>query len=137
MVASTKALALHLSRDAMDCEPHGVVIRVTNPASQAALGRAFERMFLARGEVQVMRLSDSTARGFPHGNAPPVVSATAWLAVGINTAGVACYAMRWICLPEANPMVQRVFVEALMRKELVIESAKAGFSPVMRNDCGS
>ena len=137
MVASAKALALHLSRNAMDCEPHGVVTRVTNSASQVALGRAFERMFLARGEVQVMRLSDSTARGFPHGNAPPEVSATAWLAVGINTTGVACYAMRWICLPEANPMVQRAFVESLMGKELEIESAKAGFPATMRNDCGS
>lgn len=127
MAANAGALALQLARTALDYDRSGRVVRVTEPAAQGVLCRAFERMLRAGGEPQVVRLSENEAASFPRGGQVPAQGASAWLAAGVDRAGLATYALRWLDVSGLEPMAQRDCAEFALRAALVIECARSGF----------
>lgn len=127
MQASATRLAQKLSCTAMDYDQAGRVVRVTEPTAQEALARAFERMLHAGGDPQVLRISDSAALAFPRGQKPPMAGATAWLAVGIDRAGMATYCLRWLQLPGLGPIDDRRAAEVLLKALLAVECATPGY----------
>jgi hypothetical protein len=127
MRANARALAEKLSRTAMDYDQAGRVVRVTDAKAQAELARAFELMLQAGGEPQVVRISDSSARAWPRGGEPPIEGATAWLAVGIDRAGMATYCLRWLQLPGLGAMADRRAAEVLLKALLAVECATPGY----------
>ena len=124
--ARARDVALQLSRTAMDYNAAGQVVRVNHPRAQAALAKAYERLLRANGAPQVMRVSDDTAKAFPRAGQRPQADAGAWVAVGLDSAGLATYALRW--LPgAADPVAQRALAEAMMLSALSAECARPGF----------
>lgn len=127
MQANAKTLAQKLSCSSMDYDQAGRVVRVTDLTAQEALARAFERMLQAGGEAQVLRISDSAALAFPRGGQPPMAGATAWLAVGIDQAGMATYCLRWLQLPGLGAVGDRRAAEVLLKALLAVECATPGY----------
>jgi hypothetical protein len=127
MAAKARDAALRLAGATLDYDQSGRVVRVVDPRAQAALVRAFERMLRAGGAPQVLRLSDEAASAFPRGGQPPQEGATAWLAVGVDCAGLASYSLRWLPAFRIDPTAQRAFAEAMLLSALAVECARPGF----------
>jgi hypothetical protein len=127
MGANARMVAAQLSRSVIDYDQSGQAVKVTDPDAQAVLRRAFERMLKAQGQAQVLRLSDREAAVFPRGGKVPAQGATAWLAVGVDRAGLATYALRWLDVSALDPVRQRALAEAVLFAELAVECARPGF----------
>lgn len=127
LAANARALAVKLSRSMMDYDGGGRVVPVAGTRAQAVLCRAFERMLRAGGAPQLLRLSEAEAAAFPRGGRVPAEDATPWLAVGIDRAGLATYAMRWLGVSHLEPMAQREVAEAALFLELAVECQRPGF----------
>jgi hypothetical protein len=127
MAANAKRLAVDLSRTAMDYDRQGGIVRVTDPKAQAVLGRVFERMLKAGGAPQLTRLSEAEAAAFPRQSTPPGPRATAWLAVGIDKAGMATYALRWLDVSGLDPVNGRAAAGIALFAELAVECGRSGF----------
>jgi hypothetical protein len=125
--AKARDVALQLSRTAMDYDPEGRVVRVVDPRARAVLARAYERMLRAGGAPQVLRVSDDTATAFPRAGRRPEEVAGAWLAVGLDSAGLATYALRWLPCAPLDPAGQRALAEAVLLSALAVECARPGF----------
>jgi hypothetical protein len=100
---------------------------VNHPRAQAALAKAYERLLRANGAPQVMRVSDDTAKAFPRAGQRPQADAGAWLAVGVDCAGLASYSLRWLPAFRIDPTAQRAFAEAMLLSALAVECARPGF----------
>jgi hypothetical protein len=125
--ARARDVALQLSRVAMDYNAAGQVVRVNHPRAQAALAKAYERLLRANGAPQVMRVSDDTAKAFPRAGQRPQADAGAWLAVGLDRAGLASYVLRWLPGAVLDPVVERALAEAMLLSALAVECARPGF----------
>ena len=127
MAVNAKHLALKLSRTALDYDRSGSIVRVVDHLAQAVLARAFERMLQAGGLCHVLRLTEAEAASFPRGGRPPSPGAEPWLAVGIDVAGSATYALRWLGISSDDPAVRQAIAAVAMRRVIATECASAGF----------
>lgn len=127
MAANAKGLALKLSRTAMDYDQAGSIVRVSDERAQAVLARVFERMLRAGGKPQVMRLTEAQAQAFPRAGGSPVPGASAWLAAGVDRAGLATFVLRWLGAPGLDPIAERELAEATLRAVLSVECERPGF----------
>lgn len=127
MAARARDVALRLARTAMDYDPAGRVVRVSDGRAQAALAQAYERMLRAGGVPQVLRVSNDVASAFPRGRRRPEAAASAWLAVGVDSAGLGTYVLRWLPDGAVGPAGQRALAEAVLLAALSIECSRPGF----------
>ncbi len=127
MAAEAKALAPRLAGTALDYDERGRLVPVSDARAQAVLCRAFERMLRAGGEPQLLQLTEDAASAFPRGGGAPDAKASAWLAVGLDRAGMATYALRWLDVSGCNPFERRAVAEMALFAELAVECGQAGF----------
>lgn len=127
MAARARDLAAQAARVSLDYDQRGNLVRVTDERALAVLRRAYERMLLAGGEPQLLRVTDDAAAAFPRGYKTTDAKGGAWLAVGLDQCGAATYVLRWLVLPDLNPMGQRAMAEFILFAELAEECGRAGF----------
>jgi hypothetical protein len=127
MAANAKPLAVKLSRTAMDYDQRGSIVRVSHQLAQDVLARAFERMLRAGVKPQVLRITEAEAAAFPRGGRVPSPGAEPWLAVGVDRAGSATYALRWLGSSCTDPAERRAAAEIALRAVLAVECDTAGF----------
>lgn len=68
--------------------------RVDRPVAVAALTRAFALMLKAGGQPVSIRLTEAEAEAIARPGSPNIPGAVAWLAVGLDTIGMATYVMQ-------------------------------------------
>lgn len=130
MRACAKIGAPILARYCVDHNPiSGHKVAVTDDRAVEVLRRAFYRLLIEGGDIQVLALSDQTARAFPNCHTTQIPEqAKAWLAVGLDVDGRGTFALRHISTPfPYDPVSERRAVEALMRRELSPHLAHSGF----------
>lgn len=125
--ARARDLAAQAARVSLDYDQSGHLVRVTDERALAVLRRAYERMLLAGGEWQLLRVSHEAAAAFPRGYKTEDAKGGAWLAVGLDQCGSATYVLRWLILPDLRPMGQRAMAEFILFAELAQECGRAGF----------
>lgn len=127
MAESVKRVAMDAARSSLDYDQRGHLVRITDARALAVLCRAYERMLLAGGGPQILRLTDEAAAAFPRGYKAADAKGGAWLAVGLDQCGAATYVLRWLVLPTFEPMQQRAIAEFALFLELAVETGRAGF----------
>jgi YD repeat-containing protein len=127
MAARARAIAAEAARSSLDYDQSGNLVRITDERAQAVLRRAYERMLLAGGEPQLLRLTDEAAAAFPRGRKAAEAEGDAWLAVGLDQCGAATYVLRWLVLPDLHPFGQRAMAEFALFAALAAETGRAGF----------
>jgi len=130
MRACAKTAAPILARGCIDHNAKsGDRTPITDPLAIEALQRAFHRLLIEGGSIQVMALSDKTASAFPtHDLTVTPAHAKAWLAVGLDVDGRGTFALRHISTPFAgDPTKERRAVEAVMQWALTPHLARSGF----------
>lgn len=127
MAAKAKVLAVKLAATAIDYDRAGRLVRITEAQAQAVLRRAYGRMLQAGGKPQLMQLTHETAAAFPRGGRAPDDRASAWLAVGVDRAGMATYVLRWLDVSGLDPVARRAAAGAALFSELAAECGIAGF----------
>ena len=127
MAAKAKVLAVKLAGTAIDYDRAGRLVKVTDARARAVLRQAYERMLRAGGEPQLLQLAHDTAAAFPRGGQAPDDRASAWLAVGVDRAGMATYTLRWLDVSGLDPVTRRTAAEAALFTELAAECGIAGF----------
>lgn len=127
MAARARDLAAQAARVSLDYDQSGNLVRVTDERALVVLRRAYERMLLAGGAPQLLRMTDEAAAAFPRGYKTDNVKGGAWLAVGLDPCGAATYVLRWLVLPDLSPLGQRAMAEFILFAELAEECGRAGF----------
>lgn len=127
LAAKARSVADQAARSSLDYDHTGHLVRVTDERALAVLRRAYERMLLAGGEWQLLRVSDEAAAAFPRGYKTTDARGGAWLAVGLDQCGSATYVLRWLVLPDLHPMGQRAIAEFVLFAELAMETGRAGY----------
>jgi hypothetical protein len=127
LAARAKTVADQAARSSLDYDQKGHLVRVTDERALAVLRRAYERMLLAGGEPQLLRVTDEAAAAFPRGYKTTDAKGGAWLAVGLDQCGSATYVLRWLVLPDLHPLGQRAMAEFVLFSELAMETGRAGY----------
>lgn len=127
LAAKARSVADQAARSSLDYDQRGNLVRITDERALAVLRRAYERMLLAGGEWQLLRVSDEAAAAFPRGYKTTDAKGEAWLAVGLDQCGSATYVLRWLVLPDLHPMGQRAMAEFILFAELAVECGRSGF----------
>ncbi|MES2815819.1 MAG: hypothetical protein V4720_13045 [Pseudomonadota bacterium] len=127
LAARAKVVAADAARSSLDYDQTGNLVRITDERALAVLRRAYERMLLAGGEPQLLRLTNEAAAAFPRANKVADERAVPWLAVGLDRCGAATYTLQWLLLPDLHPLGQRAMAEFALFAELALECGRAGF----------
>lgn len=127
LAARAKVVAAEAARSSLDYDQTGNLVRVTDERALAVLRRAYERMLVAGGEPQLLRVTDEAAAAFPRGYTTTNAKGGAWLAVGLDQCGAATYVLRWLVLPDLHPLGQRAMAEFALFTELAAETGRAGY----------
>ena len=129
MRAEAEVLARKLARA---CKGYGATAEacrmVEDHRAVRALERAFAMLLRRGGSPYVVRLDEETARSFP-GAVPAgqAEGARPWLAVGLDGAGAASYAVRFVAVPGVGPAEEAQVAEAVMLQAIQPHLAMLGF----------
>lgn len=128
MRTHAEAVARDLARTCLDFNAAGKLEPVRDARAVAALERAFLAMARNGGEPAVIAISEDAASAFPRqqpSNGGALVKP--WLAVGLDQAGLATYAMRRIFALGLSEAEERDLAEVTMLAELGLALNVAGF----------
>jgi hypothetical protein len=133
MRACAKTFAPLLARTCLDVNTRtGRKLLVADPRAVAVLERAFNRLMTEAGQIQIIALSEETARTFPAydpGRIPP--GAKPWLAVGLDVDGRGTFTLRHVLAPFAtDTTTERRAAEMALKSELAPQLARSGWPKV-------
>lgn len=130
MQARAEELARDLARTCFDYTADGRLVPVRDARAVKVLEAAFASMLRQGGEPAVLQITDEAARAFPRKYDPASGVAhmiKPWLAVGLDQAGQATYALRHLLITGMTPAEERDLAEIAMLGELAQELNVPGF----------